>query len=847
MIDRIIFVSDFLINSNLNRINSEAIFLRKMLGYQLSCVIKNYKFQEVSVIASTEDNIQKMIISMKKITSFFDIDLINKKDINLDNLYNYKINIDSINEKLISYVKKFFNNNDLIITYEMSEVCRYLFDKIGIKYINLWWAPVRFMDDTSFCLTTNNKEIYNKIAKYSIDEEQKYIHANYLSTLCYLRFNVDEKLFDNSILFIGQTMSDKSIIKDDKLLNILDFKSEINEELKKYDYIYYSRHPLAKNDEEILRYISTNKRIILTDIPTYYLLASDKIKKVIGISSSVLTEAKYFGKEVKYYYRPICNINTEFGFNNYVDIDAKNMLSLDFWADILDGMIEIKFFKKGLIPNYNSKNHMRALIYNYYGYDNIDDLSRSVTQMYKIKENNTDLSNINNLLSKFNSIEKTLNNITFITLFKKIQYPKWLIRVICCFILKKKNRQHFRKKYSKNTTNNNVITNCTVNLLTSVFSNIKINHNCNNYLCFDWPFGSYVFDQLLKTKNKKINLVKFSLFDIFNIQNRSDLLIYYSEHKEEFLQKLATYFEKNNEIKSLLVTHDWLPFHQDIINIFKYLNIPVILILHEGVFQNKDLYYNSGKPISDKALVWGELHKSIFVERGYPEKNVKVVGSIKLNQYKNYRPTITRNEFTDKLQLDKNKKNILYCCQFCDGQWGDQKKCLDKQLEQINDIVKIAGDKYNVIIRNSPAHPNMVIPHEFIEKYKNDKNVVIDGVDIDNTSKSTYLTKAEEALYFADLVIGMNTTMQLEASLLNKPSIIAQYFDFDTKWNRELGLPIADNYKKLEELINTNVNVRHNLIEDNKKETFYKDYGYSEDKNYNPIENIYNELLNKDY
>jgi SAM-dependent methyltransferase len=114
---------------------------------------------------------------------------------------------------------------------------------------------------------------------------------------------------------------------------------------------------------------------------------------------------------------------------------------------------------------------------------------------------------------------------------------------------------------------------------------------------------------------------------------------------------------------------------------------------------------------------------------------------------------------------------------------------------------------------------------------------------VDDTDKSSYKVKAEDSLYYSDLVTGLNTTMQLEASLLNKPAIIVRYFDFNPKWHEEKGLPIASDYLELEELIIKYINSQHNLISLNKKSELYKNYGYSNDIEYSPIKNIEKELL----
>ena len=380
------------------------------------------------------------------------------------------------------------------------------------------------------------------------------------------------------------------------------------------------------------------------------------------------------------------------------------------------------------------------------------------------------------------------------------------------------------------------------------FKNIKnsIVPDKKNFLYFDWFFGGYVFDEMKVANYENINLIRFSLFDIFNITTRARL-INYIEYYEDKINKLFQKEFCNMNIDGLLVTHDWLKMQQKIINIFQSMNIKVVNILHEGVFQNEKLYYDSKSPVSDLVLTWGEMQKRIFSERGFSEEKIIPIGSIKLNSYKNFVPSITRDEFFKLLNLSSHKKTILYCCQLCDNQWIDQNLALENQRRMITDLVSIAKEHdYNLIIRNAPAMPEKIIPISFTEQYENDSNVVFEGRDEARINKSTYLTKPSDNIYYSDLVIGMNTTMQVEASLLNKPVLIAKYFEFDTKWNRELGLPVAENKDSLENLINRYIDYTENLIDSKKKEQFYSDYGYKEDLNYLPLKNIENILTNLD-
>ncbi len=365
----------------------------------------------------------------------------------------------------------------------------------------------------------------------------------------------------------------------------------------------------------------------------------------------------------------------------------------------------------------------------------------------------------------------------------------------------------------------------------------QICENKKNYLYLDWYFGKYVLDSITKADYKSINLIKFSLFDIFNCKNRFELWELMNKDKS-CIEKLVKNF-KNKKIDGFIVTLDWNEHHQRIINAFKQAGIPTVCIVHEAVFQDENLYYGSKKPISDLVLTWGDMTKNIFEKRGLEKEKIKIVGSIKLTNYKNYKPIIDKKQFIDKLNLDINKKTILYCCQLCDIQWGDQDFALEKQRNIIVDLIDIAEkNDYNLIIRNAPAHPEKILPTEFRNNYKNKSNIAFDGLDIDGTYKSQYVTKAEDSVFFSDIVLGMNTTMQVEATIINKPALIIKYFDFNTKWNTELGLPVCHNKNELEKSLTEYINSKSNLADSNLYLNFCKNYGFSNVANPDPLKEI---------
>jgi hypothetical protein len=93
-----------------------------------------------------------------------------------------------------------------------------------------------------------------------------------------------------------------------------------------------------KNDDFkiILKGLKEIKNIkYLENINTYHLLSKKEIKMLIGISSSVLFEAKYFGKKTHYLYKPVLD-------NSYTMI-YKHFYKSSFWTNILNLKQEKEF------------------------------------------------------------------------------------------------------------------------------------------------------------------------------------------------------------------------------------------------------------------------------------------------------------------------------------------------------------------------------------------------------------------------------------------------------------------------------------------------------------------------
>ncbi len=279
-------------------------------------------------------------------------------------------NLNDVNDKAEEILLNILKKDTLYICYELSKQTRELMDKLGYTYIDIWLHPIRFMDDVLFAFKSNCKEINDKLSNFNINPELYYLHASYLKVQSYKGFKRSTfNLVPGSAIFVGQTLNDKAIFHDGKMLRLTDFKKEFELLVSTHKKVYYSRHPFVKSgDEDIIEYISSFSNVELIDKPAYELISRDEIVKVATISSSVAYEAKYFGKEIEYYFEPPVKID---GDESYYSL-YNYFSSYALWESILSVHFETKKVKP--IEFSNNKDKLRDALSFYWGYRNIDKL-----------------------------------------------------------------------------------------------------------------------------------------------------------------------------------------------------------------------------------------------------------------------------------------------------------------------------------------------------------------------------------------------------------------------------------------------------------------------------------------
>lgn len=294
----------------------------------------------------------------------------------------FSYDITKIKKTSYDYLKTFLDENTFVFGFEMGLELRKILTDLNISFINFWYHSWKLFDDAFLMLNTNNQDIFKKLEKYKVSKEKFEFYAKYWTYFTTQKGELEylNNLEDNSCLFVGQTLRDKSTDRDGIMLNILNFKKELEALSFKYSKIYYIPHPLVQYNQEIEQYLKETDYIEkLQNVCTYHLLMSEKIKKVVGISSSVLYEAQYFGKEIQYLYKPLFNIDKDFSLDTFISI-FHNYYSPYFWADVLSVVMNTDKNVENHIWFSDISNKFRNINHIYYGYQNFN-------ENYRLKSN----------------------------------------------------------------------------------------------------------------------------------------------------------------------------------------------------------------------------------------------------------------------------------------------------------------------------------------------------------------------------------------------------------------------------------------------------------------------------
>ncbi|MDR6714698.1 capsule polysaccharide export protein KpsC/LpsZ [Pseudomonas hunanensis] len=248
------------------------------------------------------------------------------------------------------------------------------------------------------------------------------------------------------------------------------------------------------------------------------------------------------------------------------------------------------------------------------------------------------------------------------------------------------------------------------------------------------------------------------------------------------------------KIKAVVFTFDWSATMRLIADVCEKLDIPRILVPHESVFVDREKYYwditaKASVPSADLTLGWGGMQKEIFTERGYPAELFRSVGAPKFDVHANYSPSLSRKQFCNLYGLDASKEIILFASQPLDSQL-DKKTAQLAQRSAIVDLAKAAELKGMQLLVRLPPNKEEILGAATRKVLGEADHIAID-------EGHCYLVSPEEALYHANVVTSINSTMLFEGLLMGKYALSIKYVEFDQIWEKA-GIPAAKNLADIE-------------------------------------------------
>jgi hypothetical protein len=194
--------------------------------------------------------------------------------------------------------KSLFNgliDSDVVIGWGLTPAVINLLNASQITFIDVEIDPIRFANDLFFRMRTNNKQISRLLKELHVSSED--LRLSVADIRGYVSRRAPEALREGSSLglFVGQTTTDLSIIASGRIAEPKDYIEEIRQIAERVDILLVKPHPGQAAYSHLSSILDGIPNTHLCNSNIYRILSDINIRHVIGLSSSVLHEARQFG------------------------------------------------------------------------------------------------------------------------------------------------------------------------------------------------------------------------------------------------------------------------------------------------------------------------------------------------------------------------------------------------------------------------------------------------------------------------------------------------------------------------------------------------------------------------
>lgn len=234
-----------------------------------------------------------------------------------------------------------FQDAAAVIGFELPGLLKRLLDAMGIAWIDLNIHPYRFGPDVLFAITTHHPEVMSALAPHHTPDTWFEPFADIVAATA-VKMPPALPVTERSLV-VGQTRIDRALIRAGGLVNLVDFAAPLLSALEGQGRFLFKPHPYNADGFGLHGIGLPYARIREVTENAYVLLAQDSITRVIGVSSSVVAEAKFFGKQGVFLGTPPMQV-APFRASLLPGLHASVVdawITADFWRDVLAPLVAV--------------------------------------------------------------------------------------------------------------------------------------------------------------------------------------------------------------------------------------------------------------------------------------------------------------------------------------------------------------------------------------------------------------------------------------------------------------------------------------------------------------------------
>jgi len=190
-----------------------------------------------------------------------------------------------------------FDPGCLVIGWGLTPALQHCIHRGGASYLDIEIDPRRFTEHLHFCARTNDPAIEAALRARRVDEELFWNHASVLKG--YFARRGAASLFDPRLrvgLFFGQSLVDLSLVSGGRNMHPAGVIAPLRELARGVDLLVVKPHPYEPALHDLAPIARAIPNVAWTQQNTYALLSAPNVHFVSALSSSVLSEARYFRK-----------------------------------------------------------------------------------------------------------------------------------------------------------------------------------------------------------------------------------------------------------------------------------------------------------------------------------------------------------------------------------------------------------------------------------------------------------------------------------------------------------------------------------------------------------------------